>query len=212
MPYSNKLNSPGKIWARTHTYNQAFRKINSEVFRSSNHVVVASVDCGDILYLHHDGPLGLGVPLRNIVACDTDPTAREAAKALRATVSPRPDVEDTCNWQMSRRGRSGVATINVDLCGPIHTCLPIFKRILDRYSEVVPLISLTFVRARGLKNDDDEKRADLLSESLGGKYDYEYFSYKSEVEGKNLSTPMAVVAVVSSSSTKELERGLLAAY
>lgn len=170
-------NSPGKDTARHHYYNHLR---NSPNFLKQYHIVIASRECGDILYLQ-----SLGVENSKIIACDKDRQAVINAGQLGVIAWPL-TIEQTVKKAVSKFGAKNIGTINVDLCFTLMTAVPIVHEVLES-APIHAKVYLTFLRARdGIDDpeDIDGKRVAYLEHNLRGvsngvKDWWSYHSHKS---------------------------------
>ena len=190
-----KNNSPGKLAARSNAYAHLSR---DEIY-TGKHLLIASIDCGDILHLLH-----LGVPAKNIIACDIDPKAREAAKSLGVVLSPFETIQDTVTWAFTKYGRK-IVSVNVDLCMSVINGSPILNAVLDNMEKILGKkssqvnVMFTYARYRDGINDGPENGKRLtylcaktglkLASSLNGT-GYNYVSHTKVAQG----SPMSMIA------------------
>lgn len=139
--------SPQKTMARSTAYSQ----IPRSKFYSGKHVVIASRECGDIRWL-----LDCGISPSNIIACDLDYAAIQAARKFRVRISPHESIEATAEWALRTFGKE-VASINVDLCVSLKYGIPPLRTVLEHRfrSERKFPVFYTFMRGRrdGMTND-----------------------------------------------------------
>lgn len=185
--YGGKEHSPGKHAARNFVYSHS-DNIPAK-FQNGTHIVISSRECGDIHYLRERG-----IKKSNIVACDIDWLARQAAWKLGVRVSPYPDIVDTVRWAIDLRGQDDIATVNVDLCGNVRTGAQIVQKVLKLVGEHTAVF-LTFVRGRdeGLYSTRD--RLDYLSQFIGYPKirSTDYYSYQSATDTSRGAPMCAVV-------------------
>jgi hypothetical protein len=119
--YEGKLASVEKTTARA----MAYRYVKREGYLYGKyHIVIASVECGDIHLLRELGLAG------KIIACDVDPKAKEAASRIPGVIlSPFADIVETTRWAIGKR--YDIGSINLDLCSSVVYGAPMLKSILD---------------------------------------------------------------------------------
>lgn len=149
-------NSLGKDMARSYAYNLL---ASEKSFFGYDHFVIASRECGDIKFL-----LSHGVKPANIFACDIDPLAREAARALGLTNVFGDIVEALKNYKGEKLG-----SINLDLCGTLPGCREIVRSVYalarqhDSSSDWYIRTFLTFTRGRDSMQSSCERKKYLLA-------------------------------------------------
>lgn len=157
--YQGKENSLGKLAARRFVYGHN-RLHNPTKFHNGTHIVISSRECGDILFLRERE-----VKKSNIIACDLDKLARQAAWRLGVRVSPYPDIVDTVKWAIDLRGKEDIASVNVDLCGHVRSGCRVMENILRQVGRDTSVF-LTFVRGRDEGMYSTEDRIDYLADHL----------------------------------------------
>lgn len=98
--------SPQKTMARSTAYSQ----IPRSKFYSGKRVVIASRECGDIQWL-----LDCGISPSNIIACDLDYGAIQAARKFRVRISPHDSIEATTEWALRTFGKDGIPPLRTVL-------------------------------------------------------------------------------------------------
>lgn len=154
-------NSCQKTAARIYCYlwcsncNQGLSAWHSWI-RNKIHIVIASQDCGDIEFLRT-----IGVPAKNIIACDKDAVARENAAKYKVNVSPYNDIVDTVRWAKNVY-KNKIGSVNVDLCDSVITVAPILAQIRTIVGQNT-YVYCTFLRGHdpGFAKDD-ERRLEYL--------------------------------------------------
>ena len=150
-------NSPGKSYARMVAYSYALKKLGKRRFNTMKHIVIASVECGDIRYLVEHG-----VPPKNIIACDVDWSARSSASMWDVIVSNSSSIEDTV-----LEYQNNIATVNVDLCAALTKGGSVLGNVLDNRPPG-SIVFYTYFRARdGMYSQ--EQRTSYLTRIAGKK-------------------------------------------
>ncbi len=133
----------------------AYSYLSKKQFYTRIHVVIASRECGDIHYL-----LQHKVPAKNIIACDTDPLAVEAARELGVPAFQE-DIRATAKWAVDKY-KSKVASLNIDLCNSVNKGAPILREIVGGLPWIGFPAKVFFTYARyhdGRCNGDRERLA-----------------------------------------------------
>ena len=180
------LPSPPKELTRSWLYSS----INRHDFFNKQHVVIASRECGDILFLKK-----FGVKNENIIACDKDTVALRRAKKLGVFTYAYPkvvnevstDIIATAKWA-AYLYKANLASINVDLCVNLKTGLPILNEILALKLSKKTKVFFTFSRRSGrlgpVELRNDASRHAYLEQQTGKKWEiFPYISWTNNSHG-----------------------------
>jgi hypothetical protein len=162
--YSYKGDTKGKTVSRAKFYGYLSRtKLVNGI-----HVVIASRECGDIKYL-----LSIGVPAKNIVACDLDAWARMNARQLGVVVSHFPSIQETVKYLHNKRK---LASVNVDLCCALPKAVTIMKEVMQEVGQKV-LVGLVYTRRDHMHSETE--RMQYMHSAFGGNMPHVYMNYQS---------------------------------
>jgi hypothetical protein len=163
--------------------------------------VIASIECGDIDYL-----ISLGVPPKNIIACDLLSLARRRAKRRGVTMSPHHDIVATTEWALSTFGEK-VVSVNVDLCcsikGGIDIIDSVTRIVQCKYNYNHIVVFYTYLRGRDGISDPNYRdvssstRIQEFIDSIQYELDWikEVINYQSNIPGITRGSPMTCLVL-----------------
>ncbi len=147
-PYLNKADSLPKTAVRASCY----ARLSRHDFLTKKHIVIIGA-CGDIRML-----LAHGVPVENIIACDTSAACRKLARGFAGITLPEThDIIDTVAWAFQAYGANAIGSINLDTCGTLLTVLPIVQEVRQIASTYRYRGALWAVYQRGREAGGDRK-------------------------------------------------------